>query len=196
MCASRSRSSPSSPPRRSRTARASAADAADHGGTATGLPATTGPRIIRKYPNRRLYDCGSSRYVTLTEIKQLVMQGETFVVLDARHGEDLTRAILLQIILEEEAAGVPLLSEAALANLIRFYGHAMQPFMGRTLEQQLQSIADWQQQLGDTTQHLQGPALQALMNNYLQQSHQSLRDLQAQLQRQTEQVLAAFGLKL
>lgn len=156
----------------------------------------TGQRVIRKYPNRRLYDSGSSRYVTLSEIKQLVMLGEPFVVLDARNGEDLTRAILLQIILEEEAAGVPLLSEAALANLIRFYGHAMQPFMGRTLEQQLQAIADWQQQLGQMTQQVQGPALQVLMNNYLQQSHQALSQLQSQLQRQTEQVLGALGLKI
>ena len=106
-------------------------------------------------------------------------------------GEDLTRTILLQIILEEEAAGVPLLSEAALANLIRFYGHAMQPFMGRTLEQQLQAIADWQQQLGSASQSLQGPALQALMSNYLQQSQQALTQLQTQLQRQTGQVLGA-----
>jgi polyhydroxyalkanoate synthesis repressor PhaR len=156
----------------------------------------SGTRVIRKYPNRRLYDCGSSRYVTLTEVKQLVMQGESFVVQDARNGEDLTRAILLQIILEEEAAGMPLLSEAALANLIRFYGHAMQPFMGRTLEQQLQAIADWQQQLGQVTQSLQGPALQALMNNYLQQSHQAMSELQNQLQRQSGQMLSAFGLKL
>ena len=157
---------------------------------------STGPRVIRKYPNRRLYDSGTSRYVTLAEIKQLVMQGEPFVVQDARTGEDLTRTILLQIILEEEAAGVPLLSEAALANLIRFYGHAMQPFMGRTLEQQLQAIADWQQQLGSASQSLQGPALQALMSNYLQQSQQALTQLQTQLQRQTEQVLGAFGIRL
>lgn len=157
---------------------------------------SSGHRVIRKYPNRRLYDSGTSRYVTLSEIKQLVMQGDSFVVQDARTGEDLTRTILLQIILEEEAAGVPLLSEAALANLIRFYGHAMQPFMGRTLEQQLQAIADWQQQLGSASQSLQGPALQALMSNYLQQSQQALTQLQTQLQRQTGQVLGAFGIKL
>lgn len=188
MCATRTRAAPVAP----------VASAAMPGKGLNSLQSggSTGPRVIRKYPNRRLYDSGTSRYVTLSEIKQLVMQGESFVVQDARTGEDLTRTILLQIILEEEAAGVPLLSEAALANLIRFYGHAMQPFMGRTLEQQLQAIADWQHQLGSASQSLQGPALQALMSNYLQQSQQALTQLQTQLQRQTEQVLGAFGIKL
>jgi len=188
MCATRSRRQSA----RSSTEAGEPAEAAARPGSGDAL----GPRVIRKYPNRRLYDCGTSRYVTLAEIKQLVMSGTSFVVQDARNGQDLTRAILLQIILEEEAAGVPLLSEAALANLIRFYGHAMQPFMGRTLEQQLQAIADWQQQLGDVSQGLQGPALQAIMGEYFQQSREAFTQMQNQLQRQTEQMLGAFGLKL
>jgi polyhydroxyalkanoate synthesis repressor PhaR len=88
--------------------------------------------VIKKYPNRRLYDTDTSTYITLAEVKQLVMDSEPFVVRDAKTGEDLTRSILLQIILEEEAGGAPMFTEAVLANIIRFYGHAMQGFMGAT----------------------------------------------------------------
>ncbi|MFM8757505.1 MAG: polyhydroxyalkanoate synthesis repressor PhaR [Limnohabitans sp.] len=153
-------------------------------------------RTIKKYPNRRLYDALSSRYVTLAEIRQLVMQGEPFVVRDAKTSEDLTRSILLQIILEQEAAGVPLLSESALANLIRFYGHALQPLMGRSLEQQLQAMTDWQRELGGAAQSLQGPAFQALMSDYVAQSSHAMTQIQLQMQRQAEQLLGAFGLKI
>src|SRR5678809_535721 len=91
-------------------------------------------RVIKKYPNRRLYDTETSTYITLTEVKQLVMDSQPFVVRDAKTNEDLTRSILLQIILEEEAGGAPMFSEPALANLIRIYGHASQAFMGSYLE--------------------------------------------------------------
>ncbi|MGD9549977.1 MAG: polyhydroxyalkanoate synthesis repressor PhaR, partial [Burkholderiaceae bacterium] len=97
-------------------------------------------RVIKKYPNRRLYDTGTSTYITLDEVRQLVMAHEDFVVRDAKTGEDLTRSILLQIILEEEAGGAPILTEAVLANIIRFYGHAMQGFMGAYLEKNIQAF--------------------------------------------------------
>ena len=103
-------------------------------------------RIIKKYPNRRLYDTLTSSYITLSDIKQLVMKGAAFRVLDAKTDEDLTRAMMLQIILEAEAGGAPLFSEAVLANLIRTYGHAMQGYMGSFLEQNLQAFADVQKQ--------------------------------------------------
>ena len=77
-------------------------------------------RVIKKYPNRRLYDTDTSTYITLAEVRQLVMQHENVVVRDAKTGEDLTRSILLQIILEEEAGGAPMFTEAVLANIIRF----------------------------------------------------------------------------
>ena len=99
-------------------------------------------RTIKKYPNRRLYDTQASAYVTLAEVKKLVMNGAAMVVRDAKTGEDLTRSILLQIILEEESAGVPMFSEAVLSNIIRFYGHAMQGHMGAYLESNLQSVID------------------------------------------------------
>ena len=91
------------------------------------------PRIIKKYPNRRLYDTETSAYITLAEVKDLVLQYKDFQVLDAKTGEDLTRAILLQIILEEESGGVPMFSSSMLANIIRYYGHAMQGLMDKIM---------------------------------------------------------------
>ncbi len=113
--------------------------------TNTPKPAS-GERVIKKYPNRRLYDTLTSTYITLADIKQLVMTGVVFKVRDAKTDEDLTRTMLLQIILEEEAGGAPLFSEAVLGNLIRTYGHAMQGFMGSYLEKNLQTFADMQKQ--------------------------------------------------
>ena len=109
------------------------------------------PRLIKKYPNRRLYDTSASIYITLAEIKQLVIHNEVLKVVDAKSGEDLTRSILLQIILEEEAAGTPLLTEPMLANIIRFYGHAMQGYMGTFLERNVQAFMDFQEQFARST---------------------------------------------
>ena len=92
------------------------------------------PRIIKKYPNRRLYDTETSTYITLAEVKDLVLQYKEFQVQDAKSGDDLTRAILLQIILEEESTGgLPMFSSDLLSQLIRFYGNAMQGVMGAYL---------------------------------------------------------------
>ena len=79
-------------------------------------------RLIKKYPNRRLYDTKTSSYITLVDVKELVLQHEDFQVVDAKTGEDLTRSILLQIILEEEAGGAPMFSSEMLSQMIRFYG--------------------------------------------------------------------------
>jgi polyhydroxyalkanoate synthesis repressor PhaR len=163
-------------------------------------------RVIKKYPNRRLYDTDSSSYITLTEVKQLVLDTQPFVVRDAKTQEDLTRSILLQIILEEESGGVPMLSEAVLANIIRFYGHAMQGFVGDYLEKNVQSMMDMQSKLAEQvsqsgktftpemwTQFMnpQSPVLQNMMG----QSTAMLTQLQEQMKKQTEQMLSAFGLK-
>jgi polyhydroxyalkanoate synthesis repressor PhaR len=107
---------------------------------------TSGLRVIKKYPNRRLYDTLTSNYVALSDVKQLVMAGAPFKVIDAKTDEDITRSLLLQIILEEESGGAPLFSEAVLANLIRTYGHAMQSYMGNYLEKNFQTFADMQKQ--------------------------------------------------
>ncbi len=163
-------------------------------------------RIIKKYPNRRLYDTDTSSYITLTEVKQLVMDSESFVVRDAKTNEDLTRSILLQIILEEEAGGAPMFTEAVLANIIRFYGHAMQGFMGSYLEKNVQAMTDIQAKLAEQAKtvtpemwtqfmSLQSPLLQGMMGNYAEQSKTVLTQMQEQMQKQTEQMLGAFGLK-
>jgi polyhydroxyalkanoate synthesis repressor PhaR len=81
-----------------------------------------GPRVLKKYPNRRLYDTRSSSYITLSDVKDMVLKVEDFEVRDAKSGEDLTRSILLQIILDEESGGVPMFSAQMLAQIIRFYG--------------------------------------------------------------------------
>ena len=98
---------------------------------------TQQPRIIKKYPNRRLYDTETSSYITLADVKKLVLEPVAFKVEDAKTREDLTRAILLQIILEEETAGAPMFSSDMLSQIIRFYGNAMQGMMGSYLEKNI-----------------------------------------------------------
>lgn len=163
-------------------------------------------RLIKKYPNRRLYDTKTSSYITLAEVKQLVMDSEDVVIRDAKTNEELTRSILLQIILEEEAGGAPMFSEAMLANIIRFYGHAMQGFMGTYIEKNVQMFTDLQTQLSGQSQgappeawkqfmSMQPPALQSVMGNYMEQSQTVLTQMQEQMQKQTEQMLGVFGIK-
>jgi polyhydroxyalkanoate synthesis repressor PhaR len=163
-------------------------------------------RVIKKYPNRRLYDTETSTYITLTEVKQLVIQNAQFVVRDAKTGDDLTRSILLQIILEEEAGGAPMFTEQVLANIIRFYGQAMQGYMGPYLEKNIQAMTEVQAQLAEKAEGLtpemwsrfmtmQSPMLQGLMGNYVEQSKNVFLQMQEQMQKNTEQVLGAFGIK-
>jgi len=168
--------------------------------------AKPGQRVIKKYPNRRLYDTETSTYITLTEVKKLVMQSAPFVVVDAKSGDDLTRSILLQVILEEEAGGAPMFTEQVLASIIRFYGQAMQSYMGPYLEKNIQAMTEVQAQLADKAEGLtpemwsrfmtmQSPMLQGLMGNYVEQSKNVFLQMQEQMQKNTEQVLGAFGLK-
>ncbi|NTV85192.1 MAG: polyhydroxyalkanoate synthesis repressor PhaR [Burkholderiaceae bacterium] len=170
---------------------------------ASGKPAL---RVIKKYPNRRLYDTETSSYITLAEVKDLVMSSEAFVVRDAKTNEDLTRSILLQIILEEEAGGAPMFTEAVLANVIRFYGHAMQGFMGSYLEKNVQAFTEMQAKLAEQSKglspemlakfmSLQSPMLQGMMGNYSDQSRGVFEQMQEQMQKQAEQMFGAFGLK-
>ena len=163
-------------------------------------------RVIKKYPNRRLYDTETSTYITLAEIRQLVMKTATFVVRDAKSNEDLTRSILLQIILEEETGGAPMFTEAVLANIIRFYGNAMQSFMGSYLEKNVQSFMDLQLKMAEKSKGLspemvaqfmnaQSPMMQGMMGTYVEQSKSVFTQMQEQMQKQSEQMLAALGLK-
>jgi len=103
-------------------------------------------RVIKKYPNRRLYDTQNSSYITLLDIKHLVMSDVPFVVLDAKTGEELTRNILMQIILEEESGGHPSFSTQSLLQMIRFYGNSLQGMMAPFMEQNLNQFIDLQNQ--------------------------------------------------
>ena len=134
------------------------------------------------------------------------MKTATFVVRDAKSNEDLTRSILLQIILEEETGGAPMFTEAVLANIIRFYGNAMQSFMGSYLEKNVQSFMDLQLKMAEKSKGLspemvaqfmnaQSPMMQGMMGNYVEQSKSVFTQMQEQMQKQSEQVLAALGLK-
>lgn len=160
------------------------------------------PRLIKKYPNRRLYDTQTSAYITLSDVKSLVIEHVHFKVADAKTGEDLTRSILLQIILEEEAGGAPMFSSEVLSQIIRFYGNATQGVMGKYLESNIKVFTDMQTKLqeqvraiyGDShtigpefwTQFLnfQGPALQSVMSTYVDQSKKMFEQMQSQIEHQ------------
>ena len=155
--------------------------------------------IIKKYPNRRLYDTSTSAYITLADIKKMVVGFKPFIVLDAKTSEDLTRSILLQIILEEESGGVPMFSAESLANIIRFYGHTMQSAMGRALEKNFQTMMEMQARFNEQRQTLSPEAWAQMMNpqsglmqNWIGGYAEQSRSVYAQMQ---EQMLKAFTLK-
>lgn len=167
-------------------------------------------RLIKKYPNRRLYDTKTSTYITLADVKKLVLQGEEFQVLDAKTGEDLTRSILLQIILEEESAGTPMFSSDILTQFIRCYGNAMQGMLGGYLERNMQLFGEIQKRMQEQSQKLygepaklnedlwkqfmgfQGPAVQSLLSAYMDQSRNVFLQMQEQLQNQTRSMFSGF----
>lgn len=167
-------------------------------------------RIIKKYPNRRLYDTETSSYITLADVKKLVLEQAVFKVEDAKSHEDLTRSILLQIILEEESAGAPMFSSDMLSQIIRFYGNAMQGMMGSYLEKNIQTFIEMQKRLQSQSRQLygenpmlnadawsdfikmQGPAMQGLMGRYLEQSANAFMEMQQQLQSQTRNLFGGF----
>lgn len=169
-------------------------------------------RLIKKYPNRRLYDTQTSTYITLSDVKNLVLNFHSFLVHDAKTGEDLTRSILLQIILEEESAGVPLFSTELLSGFIRFYGSAMQGMLGKYLENNMRTFIDFQQKIQEQSRvmygdnpHLQAdfwsqflnfqqPAMQSMMSTYMEQSKQMFQSMHEQIQQQTRSMFPSFPL--
>ncbi|MBK9026455.1 MAG: polyhydroxyalkanoate synthesis repressor PhaR [Propionivibrio sp.] len=161
-------------------------------------------RLVKKYPNRRLYDTRTSAYITLSDVKDLVLSHEDFKVVDAKNGEDLTRSILLQIIIEEEAAGVPLFTTELLCQMIRFYGHAMEGMLGKYLETNIKTFSDFQKKLNEQSlllygedskqmqkdmwsqfMNFQGPAMQTMMSTYMDQSKKMVHQMKDQLKSQT-----------
>lgn len=121
-------------------------------------------RIIKKYPNRRLYDTEISSYITLEDVRQLIVDNETFEVRDAKTGEDLTRAVLLQIIADQEQDGQPMLSTELLSQIIRFYGDSLQGFMGSYLERSMHLFLEQQQQFRSQLNSMLGQAPWTMMN--------------------------------
>lgn len=144
-------------------------------------------RVLKKYPNRRLYDTRTSSYITLADVKTMVLGGEDFEVRDAKTGEDLTRSILLQIILEEESGGVPMFSTSMLSQIIRFYGHAMQGMMGNYLEKNLQAFTEMQARMAE-----QNPLMQNFMGTYLEQSKAVFDKMQEQFAEQMSKAGTMF----
>jgi polyhydroxyalkanoate synthesis repressor PhaR len=170
----------------------------------------TKTRLIKKYPNRRLYDTQTSAYITLGDVKALVIRNEDFTVVDAKTEEDLTRSVLLQIILEEESAGSPLFSAQMLAQMIRFYGNAMQGMMGAYLEQTMQAFQEIQSKMQDPATALQGaaplpspelwtkfmsaqtPMIQSMMSSYIEQNKNMFVQMQEQMQQGTQSMMRNF----
>jgi polyhydroxyalkanoate synthesis repressor PhaR len=168
-------------------------------------------RLIKKYPNRRLYDTKTSSYITLADVKQMVLKQEEFQVVDAKSGDDLTRQILLQIILEEESGGAPMFSSDLLSQMIRSYGNAMQGMMGGYLERNIRAFQDIQKALQEQSQkmygdnsrvsqdlwtqfmNLQGPAMQSLMQAYMEQSQKMFAQFQEQMQSQARNMFSGLA---
>ncbi len=135
-------------------------------------------RIIKKYPNRRLYDTEISSYITLEEVRQLVIDGEEFEVRDAKSGEDLTRAVLLQIIAEHEDKGQPMFTTQLLSQVIRFYGDSLQGFMGSYLERSLQVFLDQQQQFRSQLNTVMGQTPWSMLNDMTERNLDMWKSLQ------------------
>ena len=167
-------------------------------------------RTIKKYPNRRLYDTVNSGYITLADVKQMVLENIEFQVIDAKSGDELTRSILLQIILDEEGGGVPMFSTEMLSQMIRFYGSAQQTIMGQYMEQNVKAFLAIQKKLQDQAKQvygdkmlltpdlwkqfmqMQAPAMQGMLGNYLEQSAKLFMDMQQRMQDQTRGMFTAF----
>jgi polyhydroxyalkanoate synthesis repressor PhaR len=163
-------------------------------------------RLIKKYPNRRLYDTRTSSYVTLADIKELVINNEEFMVTDTKTSKDLTRSILLQIILEEEAGKLPIFTETMLSQIIRIYGNSMQSMMGTYLEKNLQIFTETQNNFKEYSKKTtdanpfvspdawskimssKNPNIQNFMSNYLEQTKNAFNLFEEQMEKNTGNV--------
>lgn len=148
---------------------------------ATGDAGSKGPRIIRKYPNRRLYDTVESRYVTLADIRRLVVERVDFVVLDRKSQQDITRSILLQVIAEQEGGGESLMSRDFLSQVIRTYGSGVQDFVGRYLDESIQLFAREQRELRDRFKNVVGIDPLETVTQVAQKNYQRWKSLQEEV---------------
>jgi len=141
------------------------------------------PRVIKKYPNRRLYDTAVSSYITLENVKQLVLERADFHVIDARTNTDITRGILLQIISEQEEQGSPIFTADVLAHIIRFYGDTLQGMMGNYLEKSLQAFVDQQHLFREQMRTLIGKNPLAMMTELVEHNLSLWKSVNEQLQK-------------
>jgi polyhydroxyalkanoate synthesis repressor PhaR len=143
-------------------------------------------RTIKKYPNRRLYDTVESRYITLADIRRLVIERVEFVVIDKKSQDDITRSILLQVIAEQEHGGEPLMSRDFLSQIIRSYGGAAQGMIGSYLEQSLKLFANQQRDARERSK-VAGDAESAPVGNNInhlaQKNYQRWRQVQDEIYR-------------
>lgn len=150
--------------------------------------------VIKKYPNRRLYDTYSSSYITLSKIRQLILDGQALQVLDSKTNEDLTHSILLQVILDKESNNAPLLSNEILIKIIKFYGHPLQRILQGYLEKNIQFFIEAQQEIAKSlalitqqaTQptHQQISLFEEVMSQYLAESYGLLAKMQVALEKE------------
>ncbi len=133
-------------------------------------------RIIKKYPNRRLYDTEISRYITLHDVKQLVMENKNFQVIDAKTKEDLTRCTLMHLIAEEETKGTPILTPEILKGFVRFYGDSMQTMMSRFLEHSVKLFMEKRAGLKSPLNSMLGTNKSSLMQNIAKQNMKSFEN--------------------
>jgi polyhydroxyalkanoate synthesis repressor PhaR len=138
-------------------------------------------RVIKKYPNRRLYDTEISSYITIEDVRQLIVEGVDFEVRDAKTGDDLTRQVLLQIIAEHEQNGEPMLSTQLLSQIIRFYGDSLQGFMGSYLERSMQMFLEQQQQFRQQMSGLIGQAPWTMLNQLTERNLELWKEFQQNL---------------
>jgi len=163
------------------TTRTSRARRSRSGGETAAESGRKGPRVIRKYPNRRLYDTVESRYVTLADIRRLVVERIDFVVLDRKTQQDITRSILLQVIAEQEGGGESLMSRDFLSQVIRSYGNGLQDFVGRYLDESIQLFAREQRELRDRFKNAVGIDPLETVTNVAQKNYQRWKSLQEEV---------------
>jgi len=138
-------------------------------------------RTIKKYPNRRLYDTVESRYITLADIRRLVIDRIDFVVMDKKTQTDITRSILLQVIAEQEHGGEPLMSPDFLSQIIRSYGGSMQGMIGSYLEQSLKLFASQQRDTRDRLKGMTEGESAEVINKLMQRNNQRWRSAQDEI---------------
>ncbi len=140
-------------------------------------------RTIKKYPNRRLYDTEESRYITLADVRRLVLEKVDFVVIEKKSGQDITRNILLQVISEQEQSGEPIMSRDFLSHVIRSYGGAMHGFVGSYLDQSIKLFMNQQQQVRDRVKSVVGLDPVGMVTDIAQKNYTRWKSVQEDILR-------------